>query len=251
MLFFGGEPTLRKDLAELIGYASQNGLITLLFTNGLLLTDYNVKEFKRAKLNFTEIGVDSPYSEIHDRLRGVKGSFNVVCANIKNCLNNNLNFAIATYATNENIKNGDLNKLILWAKSVGASYVRVAGPIPAGKWLGMNKDIKLTKESIKELKKIIDGKFAFSDIIENYCIAKNKRLFYVSPYGEVQLCHYVPISFGNVREEPLDKILKKMWESPIYKLPRKPCLMRDGSFINNYLGNVNSEKNFPILIKNK
>jgi MoaA/NifB/PqqE/SkfB family radical SAM enzyme len=243
LMFFGGEPLLRKDLPELISVAKKRGFKTALDTNGWLLAMENVKILKRSGLYMVEISVDSLDSQIHDRLRGVNGVFKKVQEGIENCLSEKLNFSISTYATKENIQNGNLETIILWAKKIGASYVRVLSPILAGKWLN-EEELKLNRNDIKKLNKFIDGQFAFLE--NNPCHAINKKFIYISPYGDIQPCPYVPFSFGNIKKDPLEKLLKKMWDHQMFKIKTKECLMNNEKFRNDYIKNIKNTQKLPI-----
>jgi len=79
--FSGGEPMLRRDLALLAKRASSHGCRVGMSTNGTLLD--SSKASKIASV-FDEIGVslDGP-AEIHDKYRGVKGSFDKAVGAIK------------------------------------------------------------------------------------------------------------------------------------------------------------------------
>jgi len=243
--FFGGEPLLRNDLPDLISFANKKNFATSLFTNGLLLTEKYVRTLKNAGLDLVEISVDSLRPEIHDKLRGVNGTFEKLQMGIKYCLSENLRFAISTYSTKENIKNGDLEEMISWARKIGAFFTRVLAPIPAGKFLQAD-DVKLGPEEKERLKKIVDQRFSFCNFTKDYCSSKSRKLVYISPHGDLQPCQYVPLSFGNIREEPLELLLKKMWEHPVYKTRNRICFMRDHSFQNKYIKNIKNTQKFPI-----
>ena len=42
------------------------------------------------------------------------------------------------------------------------------------------------------------------------CSAIERNLIYISPYGDIQPCPAIPISFGNVRNESMAGIIKSM-----------------------------------------
>jgi len=72
--FNGGEPTLRKDLFELMNYAKKKGLVTVLTTNGSFLTPEAIHQILDSRLDFFSISLDGP-AEYHDEKRGVPGTF--------------------------------------------------------------------------------------------------------------------------------------------------------------------------------
>lgn len=69
---FGGEPMVRKDIVDIIEYAHDLGMITVLNTNGSNV-EKKAKELGRC-VNFAYISIDAP-DEQHDIIRGRKGSF--------------------------------------------------------------------------------------------------------------------------------------------------------------------------------
>lgn len=69
----GGEPFIFKDIMTIIEYVRRNNLFLNITTNGTLLCEY-AEELVRYKVNHIDISIDGP-AEIHDRIRGVKGTF--------------------------------------------------------------------------------------------------------------------------------------------------------------------------------
>ena len=80
--FTGGEPTLRRDLADIIHSASQMGIWVSLVTNGSLLTRERLTELKHAGLDHLLVSLDSTEPGAHDRHRGIPG----LHARVLNCL---------------------------------------------------------------------------------------------------------------------------------------------------------------------
>ncbi|TSA45274.1 radical SAM protein [bacterium] len=82
----GGEPTINKDLPEIIKFAKDNGIQTVeIQTNAILLRDKNfVKTLKKAGLDKAFVAFHSYVPEIHDYLVGRKGAYADCLAGIKN-----------------------------------------------------------------------------------------------------------------------------------------------------------------------
>jgi pyrroloquinoline quinone biosynthesis protein E len=68
--FSGGEPTLRRDLAELIRTASERGLYTNLITQGTFLDDARIAELGAAGLDHIQISLQAPERELADEIAG-------------------------------------------------------------------------------------------------------------------------------------------------------------------------------------
>ena len=70
----GGEPLLRKDLAILAKRASSHGCLVSMNTNGTLLKSSRASEIADA-FDVVVVSLDGP-EEVHDKLRGVGGTYN-------------------------------------------------------------------------------------------------------------------------------------------------------------------------------
>ena len=68
----GGEPLVRRDLPELLEYASGKAHV-ILTTNGMLITEEIAAQLARVGATI-EISIDGSRAEIHDRIRG-QGAF--------------------------------------------------------------------------------------------------------------------------------------------------------------------------------
>jgi 12,18-didecarboxysiroheme deacetylase len=84
MLFSGGEPLVRRDLAELARYAVDRGMRAVISTNGTLITREKARELKQVGLSYVGISLDGA-EEVHDRFRKVPGSFKKAVQGIENC----------------------------------------------------------------------------------------------------------------------------------------------------------------------
>ncbi|HEY3269542.1 MAG TPA: radical SAM protein [Armatimonadota bacterium] len=84
VLFSGGEPLVRPDTPELIGYAQSLGLSATLSTNGLLIDDAMADRLAGLGLKYAGISVDG-LKPRHDKLRGLKGAFDGTLAAIDRC----------------------------------------------------------------------------------------------------------------------------------------------------------------------
>jgi 12,18-didecarboxysiroheme deacetylase len=84
ILFSGGEPLVRRDLAELAGYAVEKGIRAVISTNGTLITPEKAKILKDIGLSYVGVSLDG-MAEIHDKFRGVNGAFQKAMEGIRHC----------------------------------------------------------------------------------------------------------------------------------------------------------------------
>lgn len=82
LLFSGGEPCLRGDLAELVGFARQKGMRAALSTNGTLLTEELVGRLADAGLSYIGVSIDGGRTA-HDSFRGVPGAWDKALEGIR------------------------------------------------------------------------------------------------------------------------------------------------------------------------
>jgi radical SAM protein with 4Fe4S-binding SPASM domain len=82
LYFFGGEPLLRKDMTELVGFASGHGILTSLNSNTTLVTPRLAEAIVRAGLDYFIASLDGP-REINDRIRLGHDVFDKVIAGIR------------------------------------------------------------------------------------------------------------------------------------------------------------------------
>ena len=81
--FIGGEPFLRKDLPDIIGYCKDRDLSCITVSNGYLIEEELAGKIVRSGLDILAVSIDGPTSEIHDRIRGVNGAFDHAVKAIK------------------------------------------------------------------------------------------------------------------------------------------------------------------------
>lgn len=71
----GGEPTLYHELPALIAHMSALDLRVTMTTNATLLTRDRAAAVAEAGLRGVNVSIDSPNPHLHDRMRGLKGSW--------------------------------------------------------------------------------------------------------------------------------------------------------------------------------
>lgn len=104
LTFTGGEPTIRKDLTELIGFAKEKQVADIeIQTNGILLADpAYVRRLSRAGLDCAIVSLNSSDKKTSEYLTQTRDSFErTVCA-IGNILSEGMRAAVAVVVTSRN-----------------------------------------------------------------------------------------------------------------------------------------------------
>ena len=71
----GGEPMLRPQIPDLVKHAAGLGIRVTMTTNGTLVDKVKAKRLVEAGLRGVNISIDSPLRKMHEKIRGVEGSF--------------------------------------------------------------------------------------------------------------------------------------------------------------------------------
>ena len=144
----GGEPLMRKDLCEVMEYATNTlGFHWGMTSNGMLLTDENIEKLKKANMATIAISIDG-LEETHDRFRCVDGSYKTVINNIKKLKEANFvkHIQVTTVFHKENIN--ELEELYKVMKTLDLDSWRLVTIDPIGR-AEDNKDLLLSGEEIK------------------------------------------------------------------------------------------------------
>jgi len=248
----GGEPLLNENIFEIIKCFQPHKVFITINTNGLLLNQNMIDRLEVAGVDIIKISIDSPVEEEHDRSRDYKGCFKKTInalAYIKK--KKRILGQISTVCIKENLNSDRIWKLVKIAKDYNA-LLGLTIPAASGKWLN-NKDILLDKKEREVLKKLIRVAHVIRDTDEAYlrsrCPAGSEE-FYLTCYGDIIPCPLIQISFGNVKDESVRAIWKKISDFKRFKDKGEPgCLAAENrDFINKYLSPLKNYKPLPLSI---
>lgn len=136
--FSGGEPTLWKNLKELVVFSKQNGIKRIaLSTNGSAQLDTYIDLYE-AGVNDFSISLDSCCSSVGNMMTGhKKGVWERIVSNIKS-LSEITYVTTGVVLTNKNYH--EINDIISFASSLGVSDIRI---IPAAQIAKRLKNLKI------------------------------------------------------------------------------------------------------------
>ena len=164
--FTGGEPTLRKDLIELIDYSKW--FVTRLNTNGVLLTEELSEQLYEASLDSIQITLYSSVPEVHNELVGAQ-NFEKTVNGIKNAIKAGLNVSINTPLCT---LNSDYSSTLNFINDLGVKYVSCSGLIPSGNAKKSNS--LTTKLTNSEMYNILER-------ASKVCMEKHIEISFTSP----------------------------------------------------------------------
>jgi MoaA/NifB/PqqE/SkfB family radical SAM enzyme len=259
----GGEPLLRDDLEDLIASVPADEAVTLVFTNAHGLDPDRARSLKEAGLFGVHVSLDSPDPATHDRLRGFEGAFARVERGVRAALDAGLKVGLSTYATNGSVAAGDIERTAALAHRWGVHEMTVFDVIATGRLLHED-DVHLTSEHhldvIRQARRATrrhrrrprvvtqswtNSPRSFAKYIG--CLGAGFQL-HVTAQGEVTPCDFTPLSFGNVRDEGLDAIWRRMIAHRAFCAPRVTCRMQDPAFRARYIDRIPEGAELPCPI---
>ena len=261
LVFTGGEPTLREDLPELINYASNLGILTILSTNLIVKKEFLLKIINSG-LDIIDVSLDGINSKTHDYIRGKKGAFNKVIENIKFIKRKNpyLKIRISTIILKNNLN--ELEKLIKWVKKENLQSNNFQGLYVIKKnskiqdKLDFHNKSHLWPDNLKEVNKTIENiifmkkkGYNISNSIKHLNLMKiyfenpknlrfikhkcgiNQRLL-IAPNGDIKICNLLTKTLGNLLTDNIKLLWKNKYKEIIKKTKKckKPCILFNCNF---------------------
>jgi MoaA/NifB/PqqE/SkfB family radical SAM enzyme len=222
----GGEPMMRPDWDEIIQVLSPKSSIVSMVTNGHLLNEKNVLKAKKSGLRYLQVSIDSANPETHDRSRKIEGLFKTALNGVRLAKKHGIAVSLSTVVTNENAKDGELQKVIQLAEREKV-FVLLNLAAMAGKWQE-NKKIVLDGESKRIVTQLRNNPYVRQNTMYNFrlkegCPAGLEKV-YVTSYGDVTPCTLTHISYGNIRNKSFTSIVTEMRKNIFYRQQSVSCL---------------------------
>ena len=249
--FDGGEPMLRKDLVDMVAHVDKTRAIATTFTSGFGVTPEKAHDLKNAGLYAARVSIDSPNPTEHDRVRGRVGSFDNAMDAISNLKEAGIMTDMFVVVSPNNID--DLDGFYCLAAENGMQEMSIYEIIAVGRWME-HEDEVISKNDVdrlgrfqKDMNKKSDGPrvtaFPYFMGPDMFGCFAGRRWLHITSAGDVCPCAYTPIAFGNIREEPVADIWKRM--GGMYKDNADYCLMRNPEFRTKYIKSIPKGAQLP------
>ena len=210
----GGEPTLRRDFTELVGYAVSSNVGVKFSTNGTTMTPARARAYAAMDYVDIQISLDGARPASNDPVRG-EGSFDAAVAAMGALSDAGFeNFKLSVVVTRHNA--GELAELRTLAATYGAS-LRVSRLRPSGRGALTWNELRPTAAQLAEVHRFLvdhpdvltgDSFFHLAPLGEplaglNLCGA-GRVVCLVDPVGDVYACPFVmhpEFKAGSIRDE--------------------------------------------------
>lgn len=242
--FTGGEPFTRKDMIEILKYASKLGFDMDISTNASLITNEIAQELKNINFPMVHVSLDGNNKYSHEYVRG-ENTFEKTLRGIRYLTGNNVYTRIGTviYKQNED-KLEEIVKLAieLKANEIIFSFMEAVGRLEGDETIISKRTIDSVKEEIEKLKikykEQIQVKYSFTESKicknqEGICPAIGKFI-YINNLGQVSPCTWIvskepkyksKLTLKNstftqiIKSEPIQNYLKYIQENQIKGCP--------------------------------
>ena len=147
LTFTGGEPFLRKDLLDIFKFASENGIVTGVVSNGSFIDKTLARKIVDSGLDGLALSLNSLKRHIHNETRGTNGSFDEVMTAIENLRERGgMRLSLSTTVVRENI--GELIDIVEFVKATGLYGIHFQPIMPASTLPTFNKEGEFKKLSV-------------------------------------------------------------------------------------------------------
>jgi MoaA/NifB/PqqE/SkfB family radical SAM enzyme len=259
VVFTGGEPLLRPDIYDLIRWVDKDEAVALMFCNGLLLTQENVRKLADAGLWCIHVSIDSPDAKAHDEMRRAPGCFDKAIEGLKRAKDAGMLAGISTYATPERLHNGQVVEMIELARSMWLDEITVFDVVPTGRLLLEDRKHLLNEEDKAELCRLEDeyNKDHLPPLVITQAHVNGPTgvgcyggwcQFYVTAQGELTPCDFTPLTFGNVRDESVGEAWARLSGHEEYCEHRSSCRMQNAEFRAKWVDSIPLSGPFPYPI---
>ena len=245
LVFTGGDPMMRRDLFELIDYATQKGLrCSLTPTATTLATPERLAKAREAGIRRIALSLDAPTPEVHDRFRQVPGSWERTMTILANAHAAGLSSQVNTTVSIHNLP--ILKDMVPFIEQVQAVQWSVFFLVPTGRAQAKNMitpqqheevfnwlydlstqapfDIKVTAAPMYRRVAIQRRKaethtgevtfqgagFQYADGLDRPTrgVGDGNGFLFISHIGDVQPSGFLPISAGNVRNDDVVEVYR-------------------------------------------
>ncbi|MBV1797842.1 pyrroloquinoline quinone biosynthesis protein PqqE [Siccirubricoccus sp. G192] len=221
----GGEPTARRDIAEITRAASEAGLYTNLITAGVLLNEAKLGALAAAGLDHVQLSVQDAEPGSADRIGGYAGGHARKLRVARLVHAAGLPLTLNAVVHRQNLDR--LPALIALALELGAGRLEVAHVQYYG-WALRNRDallptraqLEAATATVEAARRDLKGRLVIDYVVPDYHAKRPKacmggwgrRFLAVSPSGKALPCHAAEslpgFAFPNVRETSL----REAWE---------------------------------------
>ncbi len=237
LILTGGEPMLRRDIFEIVSYASESGFITVMGSNGTVLDRNGITALREAGLKGIGISIDSSRKEYHDAFRGLEGAWDASVEALRHASEKGIETQIDTTLTDRNID--EIDSIVQLGVSLGVKAVNFFFLVCTGRAMETEISTENYEKALRKILKLYDSERRL--MIRVRCAPHIYRMLYesdsglykgsrgclagrhymrIDPVGNVTPCPYMDLRLGSVKESSLIDIWEKSSELGLLRLSK-------------------------------
>lgn len=213
--FAGGEPLMYKNTLDLIKYAKENGIITSLTTNNILLSEQLLYKLEKY-LDCITLSLDANSSELQTMMTRNKNHFNNVIHILEFIRRNNLSMKVKINTVVSKINKAEVKNMIELVEYYNIYRWKLFQFVPLRGSAYKNKDkFYITDEEFFTVKDEILKKQDFND----------KKIITFSDRNSIESSYFVIFPNGDVKisTDLTDKIIGNLIEDSIADIWENKC----------------------------
>ena len=228
----GGEALLREDWPILIGELRRNKIQVGLITNGTQIDQNTAKKLADLKVKWVQLSIDGASADVHDKIRGLAGSWEKSIAAIRYLKQNGIRTHVSFVPTRINFR--DVKKVIALCVEMGLEYFVTDMLVLTGRAAKNFDHIKLGPQEYLEFYGLLDEAAKIyadrltiiapsreKDILKTYVKTRSAPAniwCIITPQGACRLDLLLPFTYGDLRSQSLEYIwnnfLREGWQRP-------------------------------------
>ena len=227
IMLSGGEPMTRLDDIIQILENAKPWTDFWIITSGYGVTMQNAVKLYEKGLTGLMVSIDDYNAEMHNAFRGSSKSFDWAVEAVQNARKAGLVVTLSLCVTRAFVKKENLDKYMVFARELGASFVQIIEPRATGRW--EDQDIALTQEQQMLLEEIYHRYNSHKDYrsfpIINYlgyhqrkigCFGSGDRFFYIDTDGDAHICPYCNSKIANAVELSAEEMIGRLSSNPCH-----------------------------------
>lgn len=242
LIFTGGDPAERPDLLPILERSVSLGLITAVSPSVTpLLTDELIGRWGRVGVHTVSISIDGPTAEMHDKFRGVPGTYAASLEAARAVVSHGMQLQINTSLCPETAPG--LAAMASLVHELGARRWELFYVIGTGRarelpsmsaaeteetlvWLARHAPgapYRLTTVAAPQFRRVREQMAPPGHRPEGPVVKEGRGFAFIDHLGNVAPNGYLPLAAGNVRVQPFAEIYR---ESPLFRVLRDARQLR-------------------------
>ncbi|MFH1473943.1 MAG: radical SAM protein [Candidatus Aenigmatarchaeota archaeon] len=220
----GGEPLLLGDkLYDLMDVLHDSGMRFILVTNGMLVDKHVIDKLSKYDYYWVQVSIDGSRPEIHDKIRGVNGSWKKAVNAAKMVSQSGMPLVVSHVIQRDNVDH--IDEMIETSYLLGARRLITGKFTYSGRAILNKNEIDIEENKLKQVFNLLKTRHSqYTGSMEivtstdpvfylRYRVFEPCNVLLIRPNGDVKLDCILPFKIGNVMEEGISSMWSRTGKS--------------------------------------